>query len=134
MDIIKPRRQMETEACIRHRLFGKTAVDCIAGETRLLTQVFLPPQAITAYAAGLFPARAPPPDRRSEPGNTRTQGSTSPTISCPGTSGSLGCTRSPSTMCKSVRHTPQTITRIKICPGPGWGREYPGRPTVGERR
>src|SRR6185437_8985817 len=44
-----------------------------------------------------------------------------PTISCPGTIGSLGLASSPSTTCRSVRHTPQASTLMRTCPGPGAG-------------
>ena len=42
-------------------------------------------------------------------------------ISWPGISGSFGCVRSPSTTCRSVRHTAQAVTLIRICPSPGTG-------------
>nr|CUV44783.1 protein of unknown function [Ralstonia solanacearum] len=47
--------------------------------------------------------------------------STVPTISWPGMSEGLGLGGSPSTMCKSVRHTPQADTAIRTLPGPGTG-------------
>jgi len=46
---------------------------------------------------------------------------TLPTISWPGTSGSFGSDRSPSTTCRSVRQTAQAWTRISTWPGPGDG-------------
>ena len=49
------------------------------------------------------------------------QASTSPTISWPGISGSLGCGSSPSTTCRSVRQTAQAVTRTRTWPGPGTG-------------
>lgn len=51
----------------------------------------------------------------------RPMASTSPTTSWPGTIGNIGSGSSPSTTCKSVRHTTQAWTRIRICPGPGSG-------------
>src|SRR6185436_348533 len=42
---------------------------------------------------------------------------TVPTIWCPCTSGSFGRSRSPSTMCRSVRQTPQVETEIRTWPG-----------------
>jgi hypothetical protein len=46
---------------------------------------------------------------------------TSPTTSWPGvTSGAFGG-RSPSARCRSVRHTPQQMTRTSNWPGPGSG-------------
>src|SRR5438477_9318086 len=42
-------------------------------------------------------------------------------ISCPGTSGNLGWASSPSTTCRSVRHTAQACTLISSCPGSGRG-------------
>ena len=53
--------------------------------------------------------------KRSPPSTTR------PTIWCPGTSGSLGRSSSPSTMCRSVRQTAQAATSRSTSPGPGSG-------------
>src|SRR5260221_468046 len=47
--------------------------------------------------------------------------STFPITWCPGTTGDRRDGNSPSTTCRSVRQTPQTLTRIKISPGPGDG-------------
>src|SRR5713226_898831 len=47
--------------------------------------------------------------------------STFPITWCPGTTGDRRDGSSPSTTCRSVRQTPQTLTRIKISPGPGDG-------------
>src|SRR5262245_11121370 len=47
--------------------------------------------------------------------------STMPTISCPGTTGRRMPGSSPSTMCRSVRQTPQASTLTRTSPGPGSG-------------
>src|SRR5258706_5020601 len=47
--------------------------------------------------------------------------STTPTTWCPGMSGRVGGWISPSTVCKSVWHTPHTETLMRTCPGPGRG-------------
>src|SRR5262245_49612101 len=47
--------------------------------------------------------------------------STRPTISWPRMIGNLALGNSPSTTCKSVRHTPQAATLTRIAPGPGLG-------------
>src|SRR5262249_22274159 len=44
---------------------------------------------------------------------------TRPTISWPGTIGSLGFGNSPSTTCRSVRQTPQAATSMRISPDAG---------------
>ena len=46
---------------------------------------------------------------------------TVPTISCPMMTGSAGAGRSPSRICRSVRHTPHAATRSRTWPGPGRG-------------
>ena len=57
-----------------------------------------------------------------------------PTISWPGMSAGFGWSRSPSTMCRSVRHTAHAATRIRTWPSPGRGSatsvrdERPTRP------
>src|SRR6185437_12990536 len=47
--------------------------------------------------------------------------SMTPTISCPGTMGSVGSGSSPSTTCRSVRQTAQAEMRTRSCPAPGAG-------------
>src|SRR5712664_1472570 len=47
--------------------------------------------------------------------------STRPTISWPGITGYLMAGSSASTTCRSVRQTPQALTRMRICPSPGRG-------------
>ena len=64
-----------------------------------------------------MPTRSPG-RKRSTPGPAR---ATSPTISWPGTSGNFGSGSSPSTTCRSVRHTAQALTFTRIWPAPGSG-------------
>ena len=102
------------------RMGGVAAVACVTGKERRVAQVLALAPAIGAMPAGMAePGHA---DARAGASATPSPAaSTRPTISCPGTIGSLGSGSSPSTTCRSVRQTPQASTRSRICPGPGAG-------------
>src|SRR5262249_32526521 len=79
------------------------------------------------------PRRAPPrPPLRAAPAPPAPRAATRPTISWPGTIGSLGFGSSPSTTCRSVRQTPQAATSSRISPDPGSGADR-SRMTSGVR-
>src|SRR5215467_4236873 len=63
------------------------------------------------------PTRSP----TAKPATSAPIAATRPTISWPGTIGSFGSGNSPSTTCRSVRHTPQAATSTRISPAPGVG-------------
>ena len=81
-------------------------------------------------------AMAPPPARPPrDPPPPRPAASTVPTTWWPGTSGSFGSGSSPSTTCRSVRHTPHARTFTSTSPGAGSGtgssRSSSGRDSTG---
>ena len=115
-------------------VLGVSAVGRVAREAGRLAEVFLPPGAELALAAGV----PQPGDAHSlaefKPrlrNRKRRRGMRSrkrwpefvhvPTIWWPGMTGIFACGRSPSITCRSVRQTAQQRTRIRTSPGPGSG-------------
>ena len=107
LDIRKPVRQPKTKAAVGYGVFGVTAIDRVSGELRRIAQVFLAGATVPTQAAGRAEPRYPdaiPGAIAVTPSPTET---TMPTISCPGMIGERAWGSSPSTTCRSVRHTPQ---------------------------
>ncbi len=100
--------EREAEALVGDDPFGVAAVDVVAGEASLLAEVFAAAQAVAAAAAG--PAEPRHPE--------------APPVGCDPDDLVAGHERklrirssSPSTTCRSVRHTPQAATCRSSWPG-----------------
>ncbi len=120
--VIDDRRQAKAVARVGHRVLGVAAVTRVAGEGRRSRTGSRARRRSRGRRRRSRRARA---RRRARPASNcvtpAPRSTTTPTISWPGTSGSVGSVSSPSTMCRSVRHTPQACTRSRISPGPGRG-------------
>ena len=115
-------RQREAEALVGDRQLGVAAVDVVAGEAGAVAEVLAARAAVAALAAGpAQPGHADPVAAAAKRSRPRPTSTTVPTIWWPGTSGSFGSSSSPSTMCRSVRQTPQAPTEIRTWPAPGRG-------------
>jgi hypothetical protein len=71
----------------------------------------------SVWCSQAMPTRAPGLNREAPSPHF----STTPTIWCPGITGDLRGASSPSTTCRSVRHTPHIFTRTSTSPRPGAG-------------
>jgi hypothetical protein len=114
---------------LRDRVRGVAPVTRVAGEQRRIAQVFAPAPAKGASPVGV----AEPSDADARAGleaDALANGVERPTISCPGTIGSLGFGSSPSRTWRSVRQIPQASIRMRTWPGPGSGS---GRSSITSR-
>src|SRR5581483_8405724 len=91
----------EAVPLVGHGVLGVAAVERVTGKLRVVAKVLAAGPAVRADAVGR------PEPRHADPGA--------------GTTAGLGCGRSPSTTCRSVRQTPQARTRSRSWPGPGSG-------------
>ena len=114
--------QGEAEGGVGDDMAGIAAVARVAGERRVVAEVFPGAGAIGAAAAGSPSQGTPAICPGTKPAAPSPIAATSPMISWPGVNGSVGWVNSPSTMCRSVRQTPQASTFSSNCPGPGAGR------------
>ena len=92
---------------VRDHVLRITAVDCVPRKAGEVAKI-LSPEMQYGHLPHVNPSQGTP--TRSPTANRSTRSpscTTTPTISCPGTSGNLGSGSSPSTTCKSVRQTPQ---------------------------
>ena len=112
--------QRQAEALVGDDQLGVAAVAGVAGEERPRAEV-LAPGAVAALAAGPAEPRDPDPVAGREALRPVPDPTTSPTTWWPRTSGSFGSASSPSTMCRSVRQTPQAITRDEHLAAPRLG-------------
>ena len=101
-------REREAEALVRHGQLGVAAVAVVAGEAGARRRGSRGPIGSSGRRRRSSPATARPRARRA--GSARRASTTRATIWCPGTSGSLGRSSSPSRMCRSVRQTAQAAT------------------------
>jgi hypothetical protein len=115
LDVLIVAEDRETEALVGDGQLGIAAVDVVAGEAAVVTEVLPALPAVAAFAVG--PAEPGDADALAELEALRPV----PSIWWPGTSGSFGSLSSPSRMWRSVRQTPQAETAISTCPGPGEG-------------
>ena len=101
----------KTKALVSNRVLGVAAIDLVACETAPAHTGF----PVRFYSSGTrrsySQARVYPRGRRPRVAQHHLPSpATTPTISCPGTSGNLGSVNSPSTICRSVRQTPHART------------------------
>ena len=121
VDIIVGVWERHRKLRIGNRVLCVAPIEGVAGEPRL-AQRFSRPVVQNPHVPHVSPSHGTP--TRSPtlkpwlPGPTS---ATRPTISCPGTIGILASGNSPSTTCRSVRHTPQALTAITIWPGAARG-------------
>ena len=102
------------------RVLGVAAIDLVAGELRRIAEVLAAGDAVGARSAGVAEPGNADPVSRAELSPPRTRRSPPvPTISWPGMIGSLASESSPSTTCRSVRHTPHAVTFTSTWPAPG---------------
>ena len=114
--------QRKAVARVGDGVLGVAAVDLVAGEARVRRTDSRARRGSTGSRRRSSRATARRRGRRRRTASTPSPRATHrPTISWPGTSGSFGSGSSPSTTCRSVRHTPQAATSTSTCPGPASG-------------
>ena len=116
---------MQAIAAVGDDALRIAAVDRIAGEAGRVAEILAARCRNSGNARTYARATARPRDRPARnPSRRRRAAATVPTISCPGISGSFGWSSSPSTTCRSVRHTPHAWTSISNWPVPATGSRH----------
>ncbi len=119
--IVESRRHDEAEPLVRHGVFGITAVDLIAGETRPVAQILAAAAAEFANAARPAEPRHADAVADPQPLGAGAEGLDLADDLVAGHQRQLGFGQLAVDDVRSVRQTPQARARISAWPGPGSG-------------